>query len=608
MNFSYQDAFRNDTTATGIDVTGSVTADGLTFGSNNRIQGTGGLFIGGSTATVFEVGAGTEKMRLTSTGLGIGTSSPSATLEVNGVPNATIQPSNAIIKMNSSGGNGLYMGNVGASSYASYIQAAFVSADSPNVNYKLLLQPNGGNVGIGTSSPAQKLHIGGTGFSYLRTTSTSYGGTGFDIGQHTGGSIYLNNRDNTPIIFQTNNTERMRIDASGNLLVGKTTTGLADAGFEVQSSGQITANQANAPAAKFNRLTNDGEIIRLHKDGTTVGSIGTSNSDLVIGTGTANLWFDDGANRFNPASSITLGASDGVISFGSSGRRFKDIYLSGGVRNVNGDGFNVGTSGGEPILMPADTSGVLNGQGSLGLPSSRWKDLYLSGKAIVGAGSASAPSITASNDTDAGLFWGGGFLGFTGGSSNQMRLDSSGNLLVGISSFASAGGGHLLAPSGTRSSSRTVTTAAFHNLFYNANGIVGGISTSGSATTYATSSDQRLKENIADADDAGSKIDAIQVRKFDWKADGSHQDYGMVAQELQSVAPEAVSARRDSEENDGRGLQQASPNDAQRNSITTRTSRTTRILKEKQHGNSMANQSNGKNACRRWRSRMSLAS
>ena len=56
------------------------------------------------------------------------------------------------------------------------------------------------------------------------------------------------------------------------------------------------------------------------------------------------------------------------------------------------------------------------------------------------------------------------------------------------------------------------------------------------------------KENIADADDAGSKIDAIQVRKFDWKADGSHQDYGMVAQELQAVAPEAVSAPEDPEE------------------------------------------------------------
>jgi len=118
----------------------------------------------------------------------------------------------------------------------------------------------------------------------------------------------------------------------------------------------------------------------------------------------------------------------------------------------------------------------------------------------------------------------------------RMTLDASGNLLVGVTTFASADGGHLLAPSGTRSSSRTVTTAAYHNLFYNANGIVGGISTSGSATTYATSSDQRLKENIADADDAGSKIDSIQVRKYDWKADGSHQDYGMIAQELLEVA------------------------------------------------------------------------
>jgi len=60
-------------------------------------------------------------------------------------------------------------------------------------------------------------------------------------------------------------------------------------------------------------------------------------------------------------------------------------------------------------------------------------------------------------------------------------------------------------------------------------------------TSYNTSSDQRLKENIVDAPSASDEIDAIQVRSFDWKADGSHQKYGMVAQELQSVAPEAVS-------------------------------------------------------------------
>ena len=84
--------------------------------------------------------------------------------------------------------------------------------------------------------------------------------------------------------------------------------------------------------------------------------------------------------------------------------------------------------------------------------------------------------------------------------------------------------------------------------FYGNGTQVGTITVSTSATAYNTSSDQRLKENIADADDAGSKIDSIQVRKFDWKADSSHQDYGMVAQELQTVAPEAVSAPENPDE------------------------------------------------------------
>jgi hypothetical protein len=87
-----------------------------------------------------------------------------------------------------------------------------------------------------------------------------------------------------------------------------------------------------------------------------------------------------------------------------------------------------------------------------------------------------------------------------------------------------------------------------YDRFYNGASIVGSITGTTSATAYNTSSDQRLKENIADANDAGSKVDAIQVRQFDWKADGSHQDYGMVAQELMTVAPEAVHQPEDPEE------------------------------------------------------------
>ena len=77
-------------------------------------------------------------------------------------------------------------------------------------------------------------------------------------------------------------------------------------------------------------------------------------------------------------------------------------------------------------------------------------------------------------------------------------------------------------------------------------GYIGNVSDS--STLYSTSSDERLKENITDADESGSKIDAIRVRQFDWKVNGLHQDYGMVAQELQAVAPEAVLTPEDPDE------------------------------------------------------------
>ncbi len=57
---------------------------------------------------------------------------------------------------------------------------------------------------------------------------------------------------------------------------------------------------------------------------------------------------------------------------------------------------------------------------------------------------------------------------------------------------------------------------------------------------WGTISDERMKDNIADADSASELIDAIRVRQFDWKDSGVHQRYGLVAQELVEVAPEAV--------------------------------------------------------------------
>ena len=159
--------------------------------------------------------------------------------------------------------------------------------------------------------------------------------------------------------------------------------------------------------------------------------------------------------------------------------------------------------------------------------------------------------------------WGGKIV-FVTDTETRMTIDSSGKVLIGttgtsfnerltVNSNTAPYSAHLFAGSGATAplicrNQNGVSGSRSQIIFYYDSSAVGSITSTPSATGYGTSSDQRLKSNIEDADDAGSKVDAIQVRKFDWKVDGSHQDYGMVAQELQSVAPEAVTGDAESDE------------------------------------------------------------
>jgi hypothetical protein len=74
----------------------------------------------------------------------------------------------------------------------------------------------------------------------------------------------------------------------------------------------------------------------------------------------------------------------------------------------------------------------------------------------------------------------------------------------------------------------------------------GTISVATNSTTYNTSSDVRLKENIVDSPSASEDIESIKVRSFNWKANNEYQKYGFIAQELLEVAPYTVSELEDS--------------------------------------------------------------
>ncbi len=425
-------------------------------GNTNRIQlGTGSGFgyidatAGvGSTALAFQVGS-IEQMRLTSTGLGIGTSSPTQKLDVRGY--------GTIINPTDTGNNAQQTGL--------YFQT--------NTTYKAGIQGYryNGSYEIGLD------------FFYAATGSGNY-------------------------------TLGMRLDSSGNLGLGVTPSAWNSA---------IKAFQIGAGVSLESRTSNYGYMALSANQ-----YINSSGTPIYLATDAATKYEQaNGVHRWSTAPSGTAG---NAISFTQA----MTLDAAGNLA-VGGTTSTYGSARAFTLDSSGDTAFVMRRSGGVS------GAIYAS-TTEVNLSAAGAVPITFSNN-----------------STERARIDSSGNLLVGQTAtgyqnaFSAYIGGGSVIISHTGSAASGTTYMGFG---CGAGTQIGSITQNGTtAVAYNTSSDYRLKEDIQPMTGALAKVAALKPCTYKWKADGSDGE-GFIAHELAEVVPQAVTGEKDAVDADGKPVYQ----------------------------------------------------
>jgi hypothetical protein len=295
--------------------------------------------------------------------VGVGTVSPQRTLHLN----ESTSGSNYLHITNSTTGttstDGLIFGIDGSEQgYIWHYEAKnFILGTN---NTEAMRIDSSGRLMIGTTTE------GNTGADDLTIATTSNTGITIRSGTINNGGIYFSDgtsgadeyrgyvdydHNGNNLNFATDAVERMRIDSSGNFLVGKTVTTFGTAGIALRADDSAYFTRDGNTPIYINRLSSDGDIVEFYKDGTTVGSIGTKGGDTYILTGNTGIRFYDGGTAIIPVT--TNGeSSDGSRDLGYSSIRFKDLYLSGDI--TFGDSHFIGDSGADNLLI--QSSGAEN--------------------------------------------------------------------------------------------------------------------------------------------------------------------------------------------------------------------------------------------------------
>ena len=298
----------------------------------------------------------TERMRIDSEGnVGIGTNLPASALEV--VGRIATSGGSADIQSNLFGaGDGSESNpsirNIGDSDTGFWFPASNTIGFSTAGSEAMRIDSSG-RVGIGTDSPSSVLDISaGTNlnaaFAQLSMDNFTNDGIGITFSRTSSdadlSALGIVDTDKLGLfsrqglIFGTGGsngygqvTEAMRLDSSGNLLIGTTDTavgaGDTNTGISLQASGRGFFSAASDYSGRFNRNTNDGDVLTFAKNGSTVGSIGANGGYPYFANTTRGIKMVGSALFPSYGSGTT--APD-LVDIGGNSSKFKDLYLSGG--------------------------------------------------------------------------------------------------------------------------------------------------------------------------------------------------------------------------------------------------------------------------------------
>jgi hypothetical protein len=392
-------------------------------------------------------------------------------------------------------------------------------------------------VGIGTTSPSTLLDVvsasnpsmkvrsnGGTVGNYAELTLQSYNSFSGSGQAFIRGLSTATGNSNTDLVFGTNAsgfgapTERMRITAAGSVGIGTSSPS-----YKLDVDGEIRIKTNTNGLIMQTSTSSDVNVLRI-TGGNNVVLRDSTNSDALTIDSSGNV----GIGTSSPEGKLHV---NGQVKLESTGESGPHTYRSGN----SGNDIRFFSTNGTFSSPTAKTNGSAVGQ------------IHWSG--YDGTQYRQCASVTVSVDgsvSSGNMPMRMGFHTGTTSSVERMRIDSSGNVLINKTSafvdekFTCNGGSTRAAAFGTDGTSNFICIS-----IHNGNGAVGSITTSGSSTSYNTSSDQRLKENVVELTGATERLKQLNPSRFNFIADADTTVDGFLAHEVQSVVPEAITGTKD---------------------------------------------------------------